>query len=138
NEGNVQIYSVPVAGGEVKQVVGGPRQVLNFDVAADDLVFSASSVTLPNDLFHADFDGSHERRLTDINADVMGTLSLSEAREFWLDRPDGGRVQGWMLMPQGYTEGEKYPLILQIHGGPHMSYGNAYFHEFQALAARGY
>lgn len=137
NEGNVQVYSVPVEGGDVRQVIGGNRQVLNFIVAEDGIVFAASSVMNPNDLFRADFDGSHERRLTDTNADILGSLTLSEPREFWLDRPDGGRVQGWLLMPPDHKQGEKYPLVLQVHGGPHMSYGNVYFHEFQLTAARG-
>jgi dipeptidyl aminopeptidase/acylaminoacyl peptidase len=136
--GNVHVYSVPVAGGEVRQVTGGERQVLNFGVAEDGIVFAASSATNPNDLYRVDFDGSHERRLTAVNSDVLEGLALSEPREFRLPRPGGPEVHGWMLMPPGYQEGRKYPLVLQVHGGPHMSYGNVYFHEFQVMAARGY
>jgi dipeptidyl aminopeptidase/acylaminoacyl peptidase len=137
NEGNVHIYSVSLQGGEPKRVLGGERHVLNFGVARDGIVFAASTATSPNDLFRVDLDGGNERRLAGVNDDVVPGIDLSEPVEFWLDRPDGGRVQGWMLLPPGYRQGEKYPLVLQIHGGPHMSYGNTYFHEFQLLAAQG-
>lgn len=138
DKGCAHVYSVPVAGGNIKRVINGEREVLNFAVAEDGIVFNATSPTLPNDLFRADFDGNNERRLTNVNRDILNTLEFSEPKAFWLDRPDGGRVQGWLLMPPSYREGEKYPLVLQIHGGPHMSYGNVYFHEFQLMAARGY
>src|SRR5690242_4877673 len=49
-EGCVSIYSVPLAGGEVRQVIGGPREVLNFGVGADGIAFAASTATNPNDV----------------------------------------------------------------------------------------
>ncbi len=47
-------------------------------------------------------------------------------------------VHGWLMKPAGYVEGEKYPLIVEIHGGPHAMYANTFFHELQLLAAQGY
>ncbi|MGA7730926.1 MAG: S9 family peptidase [Chloroflexia bacterium] len=138
NEGNAHIYSVPVAGGEVKTVVGGNRQILSFGVAREGLTFSAAQSGHPVDIFYAPFDGSEERHITRVNRDAEAELDLREAREFWLDRGNGVRVQGWLLMPPGFDPSKKYPLVFQIHGGPHVSYGEAYLHEFQMLAARGY
>ncbi|MBI4277425.1 MAG: hypothetical protein HY660_03125, partial [Armatimonadetes bacterium] len=43
-----------------------------------------------------------------------------------------------MMRPVGYRASDRYPTILQIHGGPHAAYGEAFFHEFQVLAARGF
>jgi dipeptidyl aminopeptidase/acylaminoacyl peptidase len=51
---------------------------------------------------------------------------------------DQVEIQGWLMKPVGYVEGQRYPTVLEIHGGPHGMYGNAYFHEFQVLAAAGY
>src|SRR5690625_5592152 len=42
------------------------------------------------------------------------------------------------MKPYGYEEGKKYPLILEVHGGPHVMYGRTFFHEMQVLAAKGY
>jgi dipeptidyl aminopeptidase/acylaminoacyl peptidase len=137
SEGAAQVYAVPVGGGEVREVVGGKRQVLNFGLAENGIVFAASSFDMPCDLFVADFDSKHQRRLTDVNRDFTADFHVGAAHEFWLKRPDGVRVQGWMVMPPDFDEKKKYPLILEIHGGPHVSYGQAYMHEFQVLAARG-
>lgn len=138
NGGACQVYAVPVAGGEIKQVVGGEREVLNFGVADSGIVFAATTPTLPNDLFAVDFEGGHERRLTEVNRDVMPELALSEPKRFEVETAPGVHVEGWVLMPHDYEQGRKYPLSLQIHGGPHTAYGDAYFHEFQVMAARGY
>lgn len=51
---------------------------------------------------------------------------------------DGTEIDAWLMQPTGFKEGMKYPLVLEIHGGPHAMYGNTFFHEFQLLAARGY
>ena len=51
---------------------------------------------------------------------------------------DGGTVPGWILKPADFAEGQKYPLVLYIHGGPHTQYGETFFHELQFLAAQGY
>ena len=47
-------------------------------------------------------------------------------------------MQGWYITPPGFDRTRKYPLILQIHGGPHAAYGYTFTHEFLAQAARGY
>jgi len=138
SEGNVHVFAAPVEGGEVSQVVGGERQVLNFAVVEGGVVGAASSSANPNDLYRVGLNDRKEERLTDVNADILGCLELAIPRDFWLERPDGVKVHGWIMLPPGYDEGEKRPLVLEIHGGPHLSYGNAYVHEFQALAAQGH
>ncbi|MEP6775916.1 MAG: S9 family peptidase [Chloroflexota bacterium] len=137
DQGNGHIYSVPVKGGETKLVVGGSRQILNFGVAEKGITFTAATASHPVDLYYAPANGK-EKQLTDINADMESQVALAEAHEFRVDRGNGVEVQGWMLMPPGFNPKKKYPLVLQIHGGPHVAYGQAYLHEFQILAARGY
>lgn len=138
NGGDCQVFSVPVAGGEVKQVVGGERDIINFSVGDQSIVFAGTTPTLPNDLFTTDLDGGNERQITNINRDILSGLTLSEAQRFEIEPEQGVKVEGWVLMPRNYEQGHRYPLVVQIHGGPHTAYGNAYFHEFQVLAARGY
>ena len=70
------------------------------------------------------------------NSSRQRELSSPEAIEF--EGADGWKVNGWIMKPIGYEEGKKYPLILEIHGGPHAMYGNTYFNEFQILAAEGF
>jgi dipeptidyl aminopeptidase/acylaminoacyl peptidase len=137
DHGNGHVYSVPVKGGEPKLVVGGTRQILNFGVAEKGIVFTAATASHPVDLYCAPASGK-EKQLTDINRDVESQVALAGASEFRVDRGNGVEVQGWMLMPPNFDPKKKYPLVFQIHGGPHVAYGQAYLHEFQILAARGY
>jgi dipeptidyl aminopeptidase/acylaminoacyl peptidase len=58
--------------------------------------------------------------------------------EFEFTSFDGRKVQGWYITPPAFDRTKKYPLILQIHGGPHAAYGYTFTHEFVAQAARGY
>jgi dipeptidyl aminopeptidase/acylaminoacyl peptidase len=51
---------------------------------------------------------------------------------------DGKRIQGWIQKPPDFDPQKKYPLILDIHGGPHTAYGWVFDHEFQWMAAKGY
>lgn len=50
----------------------------------------------------------------------------------------GNEIRGWVIKPHGFKEGEKYPAILEIHGGPKVTYGSVLYHEMQYLAANGY
>ena len=68
----------------------------------------------------------------------MAALDLPEPEMFWTRSFDGTRIQGWILKPPGFDPSKQYPLILQIHGGPHAAYGATFTHEFLWMAAKGY
>jgi dipeptidyl aminopeptidase/acylaminoacyl peptidase len=139
DHGNVHLYRVS-PDGDVTSLVTGTRRVLNFSAAAGKVVFSASDGTNPSDVFICNADGSGEKRLTSINADFLASVTLSEPEEFRVTsyNDDSWEVHGWIISPPFADNAQKYPMVLQIHGGPHAMYGNAFFHEFQALAAAGY
>lgn len=86
----------------------------------------------------SEFFPAHELQIDDANRDLLDELNLVQPEAFYYTSQDGYRVQGWVLKPAEYKEGEKYPVILEIHGGPQLNYGYAIFHEMQWFAARGY
>jgi len=86
----------------------------------------------------AEFLGYSVKRLTKINDDLLSSIYLSLPEEVEVTNQDGTKIQAWVMKPVGIKEGVKYPLILEIHGGPHSAYGFTFFHEFQLLASRGY
>jgi dipeptidyl aminopeptidase/acylaminoacyl peptidase len=77
-------------------------------------------------------------RITRVNQGLFAQLEVPTPEEFWFTSFDGRKVQGWFITPPGFDRTRKYPLILQIHGGPHAAYGYTFTHEFLAQAARGY
>jgi dipeptidyl aminopeptidase/acylaminoacyl peptidase len=78
------------------------------------------------------------RQITHVNEDLFKEIQQSEPEEIWYKALDGKNIQGWILKPPDFDASRTYPLILEIHGGPHGAYGNTYTHEFQWMAARGY
>ncbi len=134
---------VPVASfsldGEAKTLVDGQREILNFSMAADGtLALLISDTTHPFEVFVADADGRNERRLSHANDDLLGEIDVSAAQTFSVKTDDGTEIDTWLLMPAGFDETQKYPLILEIHGGPHAMYGDSFYHELQVYAAHGY
>jgi acylaminoacyl-peptidase len=77
--------------------------------------------------------------LTHLNDDVFAGKKLSNAEEMWTESSyDRRRIQSWILKPPGFDPAKKYPLILEIHGGPFADYGDRFGAELQLYAAAGY
>ena len=54
---------------------------------------------------------------------LFAQLELPEPEQFWYRSFDGKKIEGWILKPPDFSPSKKYPLILEIHGGPHTAYG---------------
>lgn len=138
-QGRANLARFDVATGSVTELTRGNQAVLLFRASADrsKLVYLASTPTRIGDLFA--LQGNREpRQLTDINAGLFNQLELSEPEEIWYTSFDGKRIQAWLQKPPGFDPHKTYPLILNIHGGPHVAYGYIFEHEFQWMAAKGY
>jgi len=77
-------------------------------------------------------------RLTEVNDDVVGNKRLASVEEVWYGSSGGARVQGWIVKPPTFDAAKKYPLILEIHGGPFAMYNVGFSYMFQNFAANGY
>lgn len=79
------------------------------------------------------------RRLTELNANLLDQRQLGEVHEIvYESSADGTEIQGWYLTPPDFDPDKTYPLILEIHGGPHLAYGPHFSAEMQRMAAEGY
>lgn len=114
---------VSLEAGAVETVVGGDRQLMSADIepTTGRLVFAASDLLRPPELYTADADGGNERRLTTLNDEVLAGLELPrvERRDFFT--PYGHSVEGWVILPMN-ADGPA-PLLVDIHGGPHSYHG---------------
>lgn len=121
------------------ELVKGRRQLrgMSFDAAGKTVAFVATSISKPTELFIANRDGSGERQLTDFNAELNRDVVWSDAERFTYKSVGNLEIEGWLMKPYGYDAGKKYPMVIYIHGGPHSSYGEGWFDEFQNLAAQG-
>ncbi len=137
--GRTAILKPDMAGGAPKELVSGRRQIrgTSYDPTGKVMAFVATSQTKPTELFVANADGTGERKLTGFNDAVNADVVWSDAERFTYKSVGNMEIEGWMMKPYGYEPGKKYPLVIYIHGGPHSSYGEGWFDEFQNLAAQG-
>ncbi|MGA7668927.1 MAG: hypothetical protein WBW04_00795, partial [Nitrolancea sp.] len=117
-------------------IVHGEREVLNFSRSNDgSLALLISDGTHPFEVFMSDADGSNERRVSHANDDFLADVMIPQPESMVVTNRDGIEIDTWLLPSPDFDESKKYPLILEIHGGPHAMYGNTFYHELQVYAA---
>jgi dipeptidyl aminopeptidase/acylaminoacyl peptidase len=119
-------------------VVGGERSITGFDTAAGTVAFCASTPTTPSELFVVDGETGQERRLTFVSEPFTSDVALGEPERFVATSTHHADVEAWVMRPSNFEPGRRYPTLLNIHGGPHSSYGATFLDEFQYQAGAGY
>ncbi|HXM75038.1 MAG TPA: S9 family peptidase, partial [Chthoniobacterales bacterium] len=139
-EGKTILASFDAANGTPTDLTHGNQAVQRFRASADGskIVYTTSTATRVNDLFALDRSGGEPKQLTRVNDELFAKLNLTEPEEISYKTFDGKTIQAWVQKPPDFNAAKKYPLILNIHGGPHAAYGYIFEHEFQWMAAKGY
>lgn len=137
--GQTPLVRVDSESGSVTEITQGDQAVLDFSITPDAraTVALVSTPVAIGDLFTVSANGA-QTRITDLNRKLWSQLNLTPPEELNYTSFDGKRIQGWIQKPPDFDPNKKYPLILNIHGGPHAAYGWVFDHEFQWMAARGY
>jgi dipeptidyl aminopeptidase/acylaminoacyl peptidase len=138
-QGRTPIIRVDAQSGAVTEITHGDQAVMDFSVTPDahTIVALISTPVAIGDLFAIAPDGT-QTRLTDFNHKLWSQLNLTAPDEINYKSFDGKNIQGWIQKPPDFDPHKKYPVILDIHGGPHAAYGWVFEHEFQWMAAKGY
>jgi dipeptidyl aminopeptidase/acylaminoacyl peptidase len=126
--------------GPAAPLLGSEGSIGGYTVSRDGsrIAFTIEDeATLPQ-VWVADGDGSNARRLASVNDALLESLDLGRLEEFRFANEVGIEVQGFLLRPVGWVEGRRFPLVLNIKGGPSGMWGRQWFHESQMMAARGY
>ena len=147
NRGGEPLRRVDLQTGKSEEIIGGPVGVNAFGIASGSLVYAQISAENPNELYSLSGVNNRllgrlpPRRLTELNAGWLETKTISLPEEHWITRPDGLKVQYWVMKPTGTQSGRQYPWVLDIHGGPSAMWGPGEFsmwHEFQMFCSFGY
>jgi dipeptidyl aminopeptidase/acylaminoacyl peptidase len=112
-----------------------------FDLARDRLAYVLTQPGDPYEVVSADLMARDKRVLTRHNSEWLAAKQLSTPERRSLTRPDGTKLDVWVMRPVGFEPARKYPLLVEIHGGPSGMWGPGEattWHEFQFFAARGY
>ncbi len=137
--GRANLEAFDVATGDHAPYTSGDREVAAFSAPGPGarVAFLSLSPTTPGEIQITN-DGRPPIPVVDLNAKLLAGLDLSVPEEIRYKSFDGREIPAFVLKPPGFDPSKKYPLILNIHGGPHAAYGSTFSHEFQWMAARGY
>lgn len=133
-DGKVSPIAQGLAGGELDRPYSGGAYSLARD---GSVAFSWGDTTRPPDVAVA--RGGEQKRLTDLNAGLLSARTLGKVTAITVpSSADGLPIDAWIVTPPTLEAGRKYPLILEIHGGPFASYGPVWSTQDQLYAAAGY
>ncbi len=141
--GRVNLEAFDAATGRNSPITTGDREVSAYHAMPDGsrlALLMQTATTLPDvGLIEVGSPvGTAPKKLTDLNARLWATLDLAAPEEFTYKSFDGREIPAFIQKPPGFDPTKKYPLILNVHGGPHAAYGSTFSHEFHWMAAKGY
>lgn len=139
DQGTANIWFAPVTGA-ARQVTNGTHMLSLASISRNGVAVGVrSSPKEPPDVVRVTLTspGGIER-LTRVNEDLLAGVTLGEVENIRYESTGGTKVDGWIVKPPAFEASKRYPLVLEIHGGPHGMYNVAFNYFFQAFASRGY
>ncbi len=141
SNGGFVLNRVDTRSRKVEQLTDFNSGVSSFDVKGNRLVFVRTEVANPYELYVADAAAKGVKRVTIFNQEWLAgkKLSMPEKKEFINNK--GQKVEYWVMKPTNFEAGKKYPVVLEIHGGPTAMWGpgeSSMWHEYQYFCSRGY
>jgi dipeptidyl aminopeptidase/acylaminoacyl peptidase len=138
DRGQCHLYSVSADGvRDPEPLSKGARWVRGWDAANGTIALAISSVDQPAELFVLR-EGSEEQ-LTHLSENYLAAVKPQPWEHFLVPTAGGSlEIDAWIMRPVDFDESKKYPIILNVHGGPHTQYGETFFDEAQVQAAAGF
>jgi dipeptidyl aminopeptidase/acylaminoacyl peptidase len=143
NRGAISLFRAGLANGSVSKVVGGDRQVLAFALSPDDkqVYFAATWPSEPSEIYASSLSGGRERNLSHANDELRNAVEFAPFKRMTYRAADGLEIETFVITPPGARKGQRHPLTLLIHGGPHARHPmptGGWLVQYQALAAAGH
>ena len=135
------LVKVDVASRRIEPLTTGNHDVMAYTATPDASKFAVAigDATHIGDVYLLDSRTKKLTQLTHVNDALFSQLDVSPPEEIWYDSFDGKKINAWIQKPPGFDSSKKYPMIVEIHGGPHTAYGHILlYHEMLWLAAKGY
>ena len=141
SNGGAPVYRADINTKKVEQLTDYNSGVVSFDIVNNKLVFAKTEVADPFELYVADAAAKNARRISGFNYDWVQKKQLSVPEKHSFTNSKGESIEYWVMKPINYQPGKKFPLVLDIHGGPSAMWGpgeTSMWHEFQFFCSKGY
>ncbi len=138
NQGGAPLYVFDLFTKQVKQLTDNNTGILGFDVTTSGFVYAKTGIENPSEIYLKSADS--ERTFTSLNTGWLASKSIVRPDKHSFTNSKGQKVDYWVMKPTDYEVGKKYPVVLNIHGGPSAMWGTgeaSMWHEFQYYAAKG-
>ena len=138
-KGRWPLYKADVASGKLERMLEG-QAIRDFAVLPDgrSVVFTRSAVGEPAEIWRSGFDHKAPTRLTAFNGEVQADTDLRPAEELWVKGAGGDPIQVFLVKPHGFDPSRKYPIIVNVHGGPQMMWSDTFRGDWQVYPGAGY
>jgi len=141
-EGDNPIFRVTLESGSIQQV-WVDRTIDSFELSPDNrrIIYTRRSVSDPVEIFAVDLaDGkpSTPQRLSQFNDEVVNEVDLRPAERMWVKGADGAKIEVFIVKPHNFDPSKKYPLILNVHGGPQFQWQDSFRGDWQVYPGVGY
>jgi dipeptidyl aminopeptidase/acylaminoacyl peptidase len=134
---NQHLIKLNPTNGKPERLLAGRRETSAFDLGPKNrMVVLDSTTERPNEVYA--LEARQVRQLSHHNDEWLAAVRLARVDEISFASKDGTQINGFLVTPPGYSAGNRYPTLLQIHGGPVSQYANAFMTSWQILAAQGY
>lgn len=136
DRGRLNIYRLNLNNRTIEPAIVGDFVVCDFSVRKGIIAYAKVTETEPAEIWVKDENG--DRKITNFNSNLLLKMNISVPQRFEFKASDGKPIEGWILKPPNFRKGEKYPVILNIHGGPKSAFGYAFMFEHQFFASKGF
>ena len=140
SNGGQPMYRFDATNGKIEQLTDFESGILSFDLANDKIVYAKTEVANPEELYVSDLQMKNAVQLSTHN-DWVKNKALSFPEKQTLTNSKGQKIEYWIMKPTNFDASRKYPLLLNMHGGPTAMWGPGEFsmwHEFQYFCSQGY
>ncbi|PWU02824.1 MAG: S9 family peptidase [Bacteroidetes bacterium] len=141
SNGGIVLYRYDIAAKKVEQLTDFNSGIGNYALRNNTLIYVKTEVQDPFDIYIGDAHAKNSKRVTSFNYDWVKDKNLSIPEKHTFTNEKGMTIEYWVMKPVGYTAGKKYPLLLEIHGGPAAMWGpgeSSMWHEYQYFCSKGY
>jgi dipeptidyl aminopeptidase/acylaminoacyl peptidase len=138
DQGGAPIFSYEIATNQVKQLTTNSDGILGFDLTNNGFIYTKTCVDNPSEIYQK--IGDKERQVTSLNVDWLASKQIVKPTKHTFTNQKGQKIDYWIMKPANFQAGRKFPLVLEIHGGPSAMWGTgeaSMWHEFQYYAAKG-
>jgi dipeptidyl aminopeptidase/acylaminoacyl peptidase len=137
--GQIHLYRLDIEHDQTVKLTSGNGCYINPQLSTDGqtITMIRTDWFTPGDVWSMGRNGENRHKLTGVNDTLLRNRQLVRPKRITWQSFDGLEIEGWLYLPP-LQPGVKAPLILEIHGGPTLAWGDSYVHEFQVLAGNGY